>query len=268
LTPSAEEREQEYYQRLNKREDIVDEVIDHLTMFLVGDVMLHSSVVKEADHRPRPVASSPPVTMTHDTIPGAFTTCIAPQTHGPTIETLTPIDSQAHGSMPTTSTSFAAPSRGQQDHSLEMFHLFDRRFGEHEDEIQSLDDCPYMTPPTPIHEGVSYVELGDEIVKYGQQLKRKKRSQALIAPFLEWPKRVKFTRSEHLTFDPFRHPCENDQQAFWRWFKGETKGSLTIRCGLALQNRQFFEIMLRKGAYINSEVSYYSFVIIKYMSSL
>ncbi|EXC41981.1 putative endo-1,4-beta-xylanase C [Morus notabilis] len=101
--------------------------------------------------------------------------------------------------------------------------------------------------------GVSYVEFGNEFEKYGQQLERKKRSQVLLSSFLEWSKRVRFTRSEHPTFDPFRHPYEKDQQTFWRWFNGDTKGRLIIRCGLALQNRHFFEIMLRNGAYINSE---------------
>ncbi|XP_024018518.1 uncharacterized protein LOC21410946 [Morus notabilis] len=115
------------------------------------------------------------------------------------------------------------------------------------------EDCSYVTPPTPIHKGVSYVKNGDEFENHGRQLRRKKRSQALLSPYLEWPKRARFTRSKRHTFEPFRQPYEKDKQAFWKWFNSDTKNRSTIRCGLAMQNRHFFEIMLHNSAFLNSE---------------
>ncbi|KAF4363507.1 hypothetical protein F8388_016457 [Cannabis sativa] len=79
----------------------------------------------------------------------------------------------------------------------------------------------YETPPSIIYEGVNYEEPGDEL--------------------------------EPPTFDPFRQPIEEDVQAFFRWYNGDTNGRRTIRCGQTSHDRSFFEILLAKQRYIDSE---------------
>ncbi|EXB56443.1 hypothetical protein L484_009869 [Morus notabilis] len=105
LAPLTEKSEQDYYQGLYTHEDLRDRFIDRLTEFLAGDVILHSVVVEEEERRPSLIAPSPspltpsrspPANRIHDTTSAAFTSLVAPQTHGPTFATSTLIGSQNH----------------------------------------------------------------------------------------------------------------------------------------------------------------------------
>ncbi|KAF4404191.1 hypothetical protein G4B88_014647 [Cannabis sativa] len=114
----------------------------------------------------------------------------------------------------------------------------------------------YETPPSIIYEGVNYEEPGDEveqIVRDGRPLRLRKRAASLKSPFTPWPRKRRYSKLEPPTFDPFRQPIEEDVQAFFRWYNGDTNGRRTIRCGQTSHDISFFEILLAKQRYIDSE---------------
>ncbi|KAF4383682.1 hypothetical protein F8388_014182 [Cannabis sativa] len=107
----------------------------------------------------------------------------------------------------------------------------------------------YETPPSIIYEGVNYEESGDEveqIVRDGRPLRLRKRAASLKSSFTPSPRKRRYSKLEPPTFDPFRQPIEEDVQAFFRWYNGDTNGRRTIRCGQTSHDRSFFEILLAK----------------------
>ncbi|KAF4356481.1 hypothetical protein G4B88_015315 [Cannabis sativa] len=101
----------------------------------------------------------------------------------------------------------------------------------------------YETPPSIIYEGVNYEEHGDEveqIVRDGRPLRLRKRAASLKSPFTPWPRKRRYSKLEPPTFDPFRQPIEEDVQAFFRWYNGDTNGRRTIRCGQTSHDRNEF----------------------------
>ncbi|XP_062087079.1 uncharacterized protein LOC133793840 [Humulus lupulus] len=114
----------------------------------------------------------------------------------------------------------------------------------------------YETPPSIIYEGITNEEPGDEveqIVRDGRTLRLRKRAPSLKSPFTPWPRKRRYSKLEPPIFDPFRQPIEDDVQAFFRWYNGDTGGTSYIRCGQMSHDRRFFEILLAKQRYIDSE---------------
>ncbi|XP_062085066.1 uncharacterized protein LOC133791163 [Humulus lupulus] len=114
----------------------------------------------------------------------------------------------------------------------------------------------YETPPSIIYEGVGNEEPGDEVeqvVRDGRPLRLRKRARNLLSPFISWPKKRRYSKLEPPTFNPFRLPIEEDVQAFYRWYNGDTCGRPVIRCGLLFRERSFFETLLAKQQHIDSE---------------
>ncbi|GMN44756.1 hypothetical protein TIFTF001_013954 [Ficus carica] len=137
LDPSSKERQQEYYLRMERREDYNDDVIDGLTKLLEGNAILCS--VADSDEKNDELRSSP-ISLDPATISRSFPASSAHeqmirastpwdwQTHDPTPTFLTPVGPQTHGAMPTASTPSLEP----------LMHCIDSRIGEHQTYMKSI----------------------------------------------------------------------------------------------------------------------------------
>ncbi|GMN60361.1 hypothetical protein TIFTF001_029459 [Ficus carica] len=170
LNPSSKERQQEYYLRMDRREDYRDDVIDGLTKLIKGDVIMCSAV--DSDERndelksshisrdPATISRSFPTRSAHEQMIRASIPVVWQRQHpmptSPTfldpiitsrsfstiptheqIQASTPRDGQTHGPTPT----FSTPV-GPQTHDAmptastpslkSLMHYIDRRIGEHE----------------------------------------------------------------------------------------------------------------------------------------
>ncbi|GMN47877.1 hypothetical protein TIFTF001_017055 [Ficus carica] len=140
---SAEDRQREYYLRMERREDCSDDVIDGLAKLLEGDVIMCSAVdsdEKNDEFRSSHISLDPatisslkvlpnrsfPASLTHKQI-GASTTRDW-QTHGPTTTFSTPVGPYMHGAMPTASTPILES----------LMHYIDRCIGEHQTYMKSM----------------------------------------------------------------------------------------------------------------------------------
>ncbi|KAF4398590.1 hypothetical protein G4B88_013679 [Cannabis sativa] len=102
--------------------------------------------------------------------------------------------------------------------SKEKAELFYERLGSYEDNEDDIIDQ------------ISSFLVGDVIL----------RNQQCVAPHVA---------EETSTIEPI----EEDVQAFFRWYNGDTNGRRTIRCGQTSHDRSCFEILLAKQRYIDSE---------------
>ncbi|KAF4391010.1 hypothetical protein F8388_024842 [Cannabis sativa] len=220
LAPTSKEKAELFYERLDSYEDNEDGIIDQISSFLVGDVILRnqqcvaphvdppSSNVGQSNMEP-PSSNCEPPTMNVEPPSSNF----EPPTNDVEPPQFTQIPQQSHlhpSSQPPS-------SYNARNDLLEL--------------VKCLIDSPshayffgdgFVTPPRERNMECGQVstlpgEEVEQIVRDGRPLRLRKRVASLKSPFTLWPRKHRYSKLEPPTFDPFRQSIEEDVQAFFKW---------------------------------------------------
>ena len=109
-----------------------------------------------------------------------------------------------------------------------------------------------VTPLTPIFDGVTAVESGDDEVIAPEGRRLRKRGRCYQSPYVEFP-----LKKKKAAFDPFEPADAALVRAFNYWYHDDTGANDSVRCAMQRQSRSFFRDLIGRQTYLDSEVTFF-----------